>query len=97
MAHTDAHKHFHPHLEEVFQGGSIKDILYLLIQSEENQHASGTKNCLNLPTLFFKREHTHMANTKPMWTQAQKPNVSSMKCFSRPAFQCGDASLKVKI
>lgn len=68
---------------------------YLLIQSEENQHASGTKNCLNLPTLFFKREH--MANTKPMWTQAQKPNVSSMKCFSLPAFQCGDPSLKVKI
>lgn len=37
-----------------------------LIQSEENQHASGTKNQLNLLTLFSgKRTHTHMANTKP--------------------------------
>ncbi len=57
MVQADAHKHSHAQREEVFFFMEAQLRTDPLIQSEENQHASGTKNCLNLLTAG-ERTHT---------------------------------------
>ncbi len=57
MVQADAHKHSHAQREEGFFFMEAQLRTDPLIQSEENQHASGTKNCLNLLTAG-ERTHT---------------------------------------